>query len=88
MLKAKNKCQNIICNKDAIFGHKGTTTRLFCKTHKIGDMINVQTKRCTFVNCEEPASYGIESKKPLYCRNHKGNNINVMESKKYIFLNV
>jgi len=68
------KCQK--CTKHATFNYISETKPLFCKEHKIENMINVKDKRCCNENClTRPTFNYIGETKALFCKEHKKENM-------------
>ena len=70
------RCIHENCNKCCIYNREGETKPLYCKNHKLENMINVITKKCIFENCNKCCIYNYEGEtRPLYCINHKLENM-------------
>ncbi len=56
------------CNKDASFGYRDTSIRMYCKTHKKEDMENLKSKVCKYIEgCDNLAR-----SKSDFCKKHGG----------------
>ena len=69
--KAKD-CLNKDCKKYAIFNYKkysiiNIRKFIYCKLHKLSNMIDVQNKMCIICNCHQPYFNYKNEKKALYC---------------------
>jgi EsV-1-7 cysteine-rich motif len=59
-----------------IYGYKENRITLYCKKHKLANMIDVANPRCLHEECDKLASFHqIDSKKRLYCAEHKLENM-------------
>lgn len=66
------------CDKKATWGYPGQGTVLTCRTHRLNGMINVNVKKCHFIDkttntrCKNEALYALKSNKNkrLYCESH------------------
>ena len=69
--KSKNLCVYIDCNIRCNFNFHGLHA-MYCASHKLETMINVNDKTCLFENCEKQPNYNYEgNKKGIYCLSHK-----------------
>lgn len=49
---------------------------MYCRQHKLNNMVNVRNKKCIFKNCKLKSIYNYEGKKnPMYCNKHKLNDM-------------
>jgi hypothetical protein len=65
-------CKGKNCKKRSNFNVRGLKTGLYCSTHKLPDMINVETKTCFHEDCETIPNYNVRGlKMGLYCATHK-----------------
>jgi hypothetical protein len=55
------------CSKDASFGYHETKERLYCKTHKLENMVNLKSKLCKYLECKNLAR-----SKSDFCKSHGG----------------
>jgi hypothetical protein len=84
MVNIKDKmCIYDNCNKLANYSYKNKKTKLYCKKHKLDNMINSWQKICINKTCSNTAIYNLpDEKKPFYCYEHKTENmINVKNNK-------
>ncbi len=83
-IKKKSKfCNYNECQKEASYNYKNNKIRLYCKSHKLNNMINVGVKICIYKNCKVRATFNYENEKnPLYCVTHKLNNMFDVRSKR------
>lgn len=57
------------CGKSASFGVKGTNTRLFCKSCKLPEHVNLHSRRC---KCGKVANFGCpKRRKKVSCKSCK-----------------
>lgn len=56
------------CKQRALYG---TTNVLYCKKHKIDNMINYNNKQCKYPNCVEACYYNLPDHPAMYCILHK-----------------
>ena len=69
--KSKNLCVYIDCNIRCNFNFHGLHA-MYCASHKLETMINVNDKTCLFENCEKQPNYNYVGEKiALYCVSHK-----------------
>ena len=47
------KCQNPDCNKTPSYNYINETIRLYCKDHKLVDMVNLKSKKCISPDCDK-----------------------------------
>ena len=65
-------CKNSDCNKRANYNHINEKKALYCKEHKLDDMVDIKHKRCKNPDCNKIPSYNYSNEtKPLYCKEHK-----------------
>jgi hypothetical protein len=49
---------------------------LYCKTHKLINMVDITNKKCFNIKCKKQPVYNyIDQKNGLYCKNHKLTNM-------------
>ena len=66
------------CEKWAMYNYETETKPIYCKTHKVDNMINLANinNLCKYENCKYYALYNLENEdKPLYCKFHKIENM-------------
>lgn len=52
MIDTKNKiCIFKGCNTKSAYNYKNQKPPLYCKKHKLKNMINILTKKCAFTDC-------------------------------------
>jgi len=89
MPKCRNKkCRYENCTKQPAFNNPTETKALYCREHKLENMINVKSKRCSYENCmTHPVfNYSTETK-ALYCVEHKLENMIDVKSKRCSYEN-
>jgi hypothetical protein len=64
-------CEENGCNVRASFGLSRTKTPTHCKQHKLMLMISMTNVKCLHPSCKLFAIYGVPNGRPLYCNNHK-----------------
>lgn len=80
----KRLCRHKDCEKHATYNYEGETIRLYCKTHKKNNMINIVNK-CLENGCKIRANFNFEGEtKALYCNNHKKDNMQNVKNIKCI----
>ena len=57
------------CILTASFGPRGTRTRVFCRIHKIENMVNTVSPTC--ILCETQATFGTFDCRKITCSKHK-----------------
>lgn len=67
------KCIHDGCNKRSSFNISGETRSIYCKTHKLENMISVDSKkRCEELNCKKYPAFNYSTiKRARYCNTHK-----------------
>lgn len=68
------KCKFKKCELTAVYNYKHQFNGLYCKYHKLTDMIYIYKKRyqiCNITNCLKRANYNFKDKKALICKEHK-----------------
>ena len=71
------RCKN--CIKNAYYNNNEEDIPLYCKNHKLENMINIKRKKCIHENCKQKAYYNKKGLYPKYCSYHKLENmINVI----------
>ncbi len=75
-----NKCKYILgCSKAKVYGYKNGP-RLYCKKHKLPNMINLVSKKCIISDCDKVAFFNYIGYKKQYCNIHKKPNmINIIK---------
>ena len=69
-------CNNIKCSKIASYNLENEKKGLYCKQHKLDDMVNVRCKMCAYEGCIKIPVYNEENEKSgLYCSEHKSDNM-------------
>jgi hypothetical protein len=69
-------CNNIKCSKIASYNLENEKKGLYCKEHKLDDMVNVRCKMCAYKGCIKIPVYNEENEKSgLYCKEHKTDNM-------------
>ena len=53
------KCQNPDCDKEASYNFINDTIRLYCREHKLVDMVNVKSKTCLEEYCEKRPNFNL-----------------------------
>lgn len=72
MASKGQKCIHIDCPKTASFGCVVQGKRLYCKNHKLEDMVNLTAHICREVDCDKIASFNYRGETAkLYCSKHK-----------------
>ena len=63
------KCIHDGCNKRSSFNISGETRSIYCKTHKLENMISVDSKkRCEELNCKKYPAFNYSTiKRARYC---------------------
>src|SRR3989344_1559836 len=80
------KCIFKNCNITACFNYPDQIKGLYCKTHKLENMIDIIHQKCIFNECYIRAHYNyINEKKALYCSKHKLDNMIDISNKKCIY---
>lgn len=77
-------CINNKCNKHACFNYKNKKKRLYCNTHKLKNMININDikRSCIISDCYTRAIYNYKNNKcGIYCNKHKLKNMINITSK-------
>ena len=86
--KSKSRCIFNGCNRFPSYNVKNSKIPLFCKKHKLENMIDVKNKKCIFENCNTRPTYNLSTEKTaIYCMKHKLENMINIVSKKCIFEN-
>lgn len=68
--KSGNYCQYKNCETRSIYNYPTEKKGIFCKDHKLNNMINVEDKRCQHPNCELLACHGFVNERRKYCSRH------------------
>jgi hypothetical protein len=81
MSKEKKKCQNDGCQKNPCYNNIGDNRGIYCKTHKLKEMIDVVHRTCFISSCSTRPSYNnINEISGKFCKEHKMDNmINVVD---------
>ena len=83
--KKSNTCINAGCYKHSNFNYKYKPNTLYCKTHKLNNMINIKSKKCITCNIKRPSFNYKNEKILLYCRDCKLNDMIDISHKKCIY---
>jgi uncharacterized protein YajQ (UPF0234 family) len=76
------------CNKQASFNYINNKLRLYCKNHKLNDMVDIKNKRCIKCNIKQ-ALYNYKHEKiTLYCNNCKLPDMVDVKNKRCIDCNI
>ena len=69
------------CYRKACYNHIGQNTALYCSSHKMENMINVTTGKCSHHDCHKYPSFNYEhEKRGMFCYTHKkAGMVNVIE---------
>lgn len=80
-IKKMRKC--LMCNKYASFNNKLQNIPIYCKDHKITNMIDVIHKKCKYDQCNKIPTFGFKNTKiAYYCAEHKNNEmVNITDKK-------
>jgi len=62
------------CSTHAYYGLIGEKP-MYCKKHKLENMIDVVNKRCLNEKCNKQPKFGLSGEKPEYCKKHKLENM-------------
>ncbi len=73
--------------KSPSFNYEGETKALYCKKHKLDNMINVINKKCIVCKIKQPIFNYKEESKALYCGKHKMLGMVNIKSKRCIICN-
>jgi hypothetical protein len=66
------KCSLAGCNKTALYNYEGEKNGIFCREHKLADMINVRRKTCKESGCNKAPSFNYKgSGSAIFCKEHK-----------------
>jgi hypothetical protein len=69
-------CKEDNCKTWASFNYKHEYRGIFCKKHKLFDMLNVTGQKCINENCQKIACFNYKTEKTkLYCNTHKLDNM-------------
>jgi hypothetical protein len=87
--KGSRECLNKICNTRANFNYKNykelkLKQSIYCKTHKLDNMIDITSKKCINCKIKQPTFNYINEKKSLYCGDCKLENMIDIINKKCI----
>ena len=85
--KKGRKCINISCEKEASHNYKNENKRLYCKSHKLTNMVDIKSKKCIKCNIKIPIFNYINEKIALYCGDCKLENMIDIKNKKCIKCN-
>ena len=91
--KKSRECLNKNCNKRASFNFKSykeinIRKFIYCKTHKLNNMIDIISKKCINCNDKQPAFNYKDEETVLYCGDCKLNDMINIKSKKCINCNI
>lgn len=68
----EGKCIYDGCNKKASYNYYYETKRLYCATHKLLNMVDINNKKCKFKGCKKRPTFNYPDKKErLFCYIHK-----------------
>jgi len=82
------KCQFKDCDKYSSFGYENEKQAIYCKSHKLENMIDIVSKRCKTDNCNIRPHYNYQNEKQaIYCKSHKLDNMINIKDKKCQFEN-
>ena len=84
-MKKQKICILKTCNNKAYYNYKNDTNYIYCKTHKLDNMIDLRNrcKICIYTNCITRANYNYKNEnKAIYCKTHKLNNMIDIQNKK------
>ena len=74
--RKKKQCIDSDCTKTPNFNIEGETTGLYCKFHKLDDMVNVVCKQCEHPNCKKQPFFNMDGETTgLYCSLHKSDDM-------------
>ena len=86
--KKSNICKFNNCNIGPVYNYENEKQAIYCKSHKLDNMIDIKNKKCEFDNCNIRPSYNYENEKQaIYCAKHKLDNMIDIKSKRCIFEN-
>ena len=63
-------CKYDDCNTYATYNYKHINERLYCRIHKLENMVNKKNKICIYTDCLSRGLFGFNKKK-VYCNKHK-----------------
>lgn len=69
--KSYTYCQFPECKTRACYGDPITKAKMFCKTHKLENHVDLKSKKCEFTDCITRAYYGFPGYTPKKCAKHK-----------------
>jgi hypothetical protein len=79
------KCIHDNCIKQPVFNLPNETKPLYCKEHKLENMIDIKNKRCIHDNCIKQPNFNLPTEtKALYCFEHTLENMIDIKSKRCI----
>ena len=88
-IKKKAKfCKHNECNKQPTFNYINNKTTLYCRDHKLKNMIDIKSKKCIKCNNKIPSFNYENEKKALYCGDCKLENMIDIVHKKCIKCNL
>ena len=68
------------------YNKEGESRGLYCKDHKLGEMVDVKHKKCLYEGCQTRPGYNLKGEsKGLYCKEHKLDGMIDILSKRCIF---
>ena len=73
--KSRMNCIANDCKNRALFNYKNERGRIYCKDHKLENMINKSQNVCKFEDCLKIPSFKYKDGKILYCSKHKKENM-------------
>jgi hypothetical protein len=66
MVNVKDKkCNNPDCNKIPSYNYINEKKSLYCKDHKLDNMIDVKSKKCNSPDCNKQSSYNYINEKKV-----------------------
>jgi uncharacterized protein YajQ (UPF0234 family) len=86
--KKYNICIHNDCNKHTCFNYKNKSKALYCKQHKLPDMVDIKHKKCITCNIKRPNFNYKNELKGLYCNDCKLPDMVDIINKKCITCNI
>ena len=82
------KCVYENCTIRPSYNYENEKQVLYCKTHKLYNMIAIKSKKCIYENCIKQPAYNYKNEKQaIYCTTHKLDNMIDIKNKRCIFEN-
>lgn len=69
--RAYKLCKSEGCETYGSFNFEGMKGRKFCLKHKLEGMVSREKRKCLHEDCEKKPSFNYEGEQPIYCKNHK-----------------